>query len=397
MYQDEEKYQPTRRSEEIPSSPLSDSSPGLPALGSRLLNRYEIFGIRQGGLGVVYLVTDRQTGQQYAIKTYKPEFKHLAPGIEQFRSEVEFWINLEPHPNIVKAHFVEVVDGQPHLFMEYVDGGTRTSLRDWMRQGPLSREQAAGFAYQLCLAMEFANRTTEIVHGDLKPENILIDSNGVLKVTDFSLAHRVQISQGSYPRLQMGSWPYASPERFKGEVEDARSDMYSFGILFYEMLTGQLPYPFPLLDQAEGMEAQLRHFHLGRGGHELCQEFYYGSRTDPTNEILLKCLDDQAERFINFSGLRKSLEKRFSIDPAQYTSRLGSAGTDLHQRALALHRIGRFSEAMLLYNTLLQRHPYSAVLWFDAAQTLSAAGQHETAEAFLKRARELDSSVDSSL
>ncbi len=275
-------YQPT-----LPQSNQSNRNEpkynrkGFADIGQKLLNRYEIFRIKQGGFGIVYLVTDLKTGQEYAVKTYKHEFAYLTVNIEQFLSEVNFWINLEPHPNIVKAHFVEVIDERPYLFLDYVDGGITTSLRDWIRQGQITKDQAVDFAYQLCLAMEFANQKTEIVHGDLKPENILIDKEGTLKVTDFGLAHRVQISNGRYPRLGMGSWPYASPERLKGEVEDARSDIYSFGVLFYEMLTGKLPYPFPLLDSAEKLEKQFFNFHAERVDASFCRQFYYGKPSRP--------------------------------------------------------------------------------------------------------------------
>ncbi|HET9914183.1 MAG TPA: protein kinase [Anaerolineales bacterium] len=387
-------YQPTLpHGNQSDRNEPKDDRKGLADVGQQLLNRYEIFRIKQGGFGIVYFVTDHKTGQEYAVKTYKPEFAHLTPSTEQFLSEVNFWINLEPHPNIVKAHFVEVIGKQPYLFLDYVDGGANTSLRDWIWHGQISRDQAIDFAYQLCLAMEFANQKTEIVHGDLKPENILIDKEGTLKVTDFGLAHRVQIASGHYPRLSMGSWPYASPERFKGEVEDARSDMYSFGVIFHEMLTAKLPYPFPLLDYAEGLEKQFYNFHTRGGGRELCEKFYYGSIPDPSDGILLKCLDNQADRFINFSGLRRSLEKRFHIDPSKYVGRSKPKGTDLHQRALALHKIGHFSEAMVLYNTVLQQRPNEAVLWFDAAQTLLATGQNEIAQSFLNKARDLDPNI----
>ncbi len=389
-----DEYQPTLPQGDH-AGPVSSGESELEKsqLGQRLLDRYEVFRVRQGGFGIVYFVTDTKTSQEYAVKTYRQEFASLL-NTEQFLAEVDFWMRLEPHPNIVRAHFVEQIQGQPHLFMEYVGEGTMNSLRDRILRGKLDRDQAIGIAYQLCLAMEFVNQKTEVVHGDLKPENILIDGNGVVKVTDFGLAHRLQISDGQYPRLKMGSWPYASPERFRNEVEDSRSDMYSFGVIFHELLTGELPYPFRLSRSPQDLEAQLSHFHARRGGHDLCQEFYYGSRPDPSNGILLKCLDDQAERFINFSGLRRSLEKRFSLDPAKYQVHPKSSETHGHQRALALHRIGHFSEALSLYNTLLQQHPDEAILWFDAAQSLLAIGQMATAESFLNRAQDLDPEID---
>lgn len=389
-------YQPTlQQNDELGSHKNTEYRQEFWQLGQRLLDRYEIFGIRQGGFGIVYFVTDVETKQDYAVKTYKPEFAHSLQNIEQFQTEVRFWINLERHPNIVKAHFVEVIHERPYLFMDYVTGGAVTSLRDWLRRAKLSNDQAFGFAYQLCLAMEFANQKAEIVHGDLKPENILIDGNGILKVTDFGLAHRLQISQGQYPRLNMGSWPYAAPERFKREVEDCRSDIYSFGIILYELLTGKLPYPFELSQSPKALFKQLSDFHAGRGAHHLSEQLYYGGLSDPSGGIIVKCIDDQAERYLNFTGLRRSLEHRFKLAPSKYDASMKPRGEDLHQRALALHKTGHFSEALSLYNSLLQQHPSEAILWFDAAQTLFAIGQADTARSFMKRACELDPIIES--
>jgi serine/threonine protein kinase len=384
-------YQPTSQ-DPTPknSTEIVDSRGVLPQLGQKLLNRYEIFGVKEGGLGVIFFVTDLKTQRDYAVKTYKSNDAHLRPNIEQFHAEVNFWIKLEPHPNIVTAHFVEVIQEQAYLFMDYITGGENTSLRDWLREGNLNKDQAVNFAYQLCLAMEFANRKDEIVHGDLKPENILIDENGILKVTDFGLAHAVQISQGQYPKLNMGSWPYAAPERFKKEVEDSRSDIYSFGIILYELLTGKFPYPFQLSQSPSDLFKQLSDFHAGRGGHSLSEQMYYGD--DPSGGIIAKCIDDQGERYINFAGLRRSLEFRFKLTPPKDDPK--PKQDNLHQRALTLHKIGYFAEALLLYNRLLQQHPRDAALWFDAAQTLLADGQRDTAAHFLKQAFHLDPTLE---
>ena len=383
-------YQPTRQQDTIEgdASGAANYQRGIPGLGQKLLDRYEIFGIREGGFGVVFFVTDEKTQRDYAVKTYKPEFAHLLPSIEQFHAEVNFWIALDPHPNIVKAHFVEIIQGQPYLFLDYIAGGV--SLRDRLRSVTLEKEQAIEFAYQLCLAMDFANQNLEIVHGDLKPENILIDPNGILKVTDFGLAHRVQVSQGQYPRLSMGSWPYAAPERFRGEVEDSRSDIYSFGVILYELLTGKLPYPFALNQAPQDLFKQFSSFHWERGAHHLSHRMYYGALFDPSDGIIVKCLDDQAERYLNFAGLRRSFEHQFKLVPRPYITPVKPDEDDLHQRALSLHKIGHFGEALSLYNRLLQQHPNQAILWFDAAQTLLAVGQGETARSFLQRAIELD-------
>ena len=160
-------------------------SSNVPHLGQRFLDRYHVFGINnKGGFGFVFFVTDVKTGQEYAVKSIKPEFANSLSDLKQFREEIDLWINLAPHPNIVNAYSVEVVDRRPYLFMEYLPVG---SLRQLI--GRLNSNRAVHIAYQICLGMEFVNRKQrKIIHADLKPENILITSDGIPKITDFGLA-----------------------------------------------------------------------------------------------------------------------------------------------------------------------------------------------------------------
>jgi serine/threonine protein kinase len=379
---------------------LAEYREGFHLIGQKLLDRYEIFGVKQGGFGIVYFVSDSRTGQDYALKTYKSEFMDSLRGIEGFKAEVDLWIRMDPHPNIVKAYFVEVISDQPYLFLEYVDGGAQTSLRERLHSGRLGESQAIALAYQLCLGMEFAGQQGEVAHLDLKPENILIDRKGTPKITDFGLAHRVRMLRGRYPRVGAGTWPYAAPERFTGDVADSRSDIYSLGVIFYEMLTGDLPYPFELSKDPDKQYRQLAEYHAERQSREWLGRIYYegipgvGFKRE-IGLILNACLDHfQSERWQDFSVLREVFEREFNSRPPEYAIDTQVPEGDLYSRALTLHRIGRYSEALSAYNRLLQQHPDEGRFWLGAARTLLAIDQTASARQFLQRALRLDPTLE---
>ncbi|RLC82102.1 MAG: hypothetical protein DRJ03_19465 [Chloroflexi bacterium] len=394
-----DEYTPTLppESEGWDSSTTPEDERKYPQLGEKLLGRYEIFGVKEGGFGIVYFVTDLEADQDYAVKTYKPEFATSLPSIDQFKVEAAFWVNLESHPNIVKAHFVEVIEDQPYLFMEYITGGSKTSLRDWLRAGRIGVDQAVDFAYQLCLGMEFANSKREIAHCDLKPENILIDREGILKVSDFGLVQRVEVQQGKYPTVDSGTWAYAAPEHFTGQAVNNQSDIYSFGIIFYEMLSGRLPYPFKLNQDPKTQYKQLLDFHTSKGANDLSREIYYTgvAGVHGVGRIISGCIEYYTgNRDRDFRMLRERLEYEFKLRPRSYLNRDDSTKEDLYQRALSLHRVGRYSEALSIFNRLLQQRPDEGQLWLDTAKTQLAIGQKSSANKLLKRAIHLDPTLE---
>ncbi|HEY1351415.1 MAG TPA: protein kinase [Ktedonobacteraceae bacterium] len=365
--------------------------------------RYQPFRpAQQGGFGIVYFVSDQQTGQDYAVKTCRAE-QATYPDVERFKAEIDFWLNLEPYPHIVKAHFVEVVDGQPYLFMEYVDGGAHPDLASRLKAagGRLGVEQAVDFAYQLCLGMEFANRKGEVVHGDLKPQNLLIDRNNQLKVTDFGTAELIRVVEGAYPRSTRSTWEYAPPEMILEQLADNRADIFALGMILCEMLMGRettrqgtkrYPYPLFLSHDIREMYQQLQTFHKQHSMRQLCQQIYYDGIPGVPQDlsiIVSGCLsDDMSERFRDFTRLRNELERAFNLKPPVAGNQASAA--DLHRHALSLHRIGRYHEALNLFNRLLLQHPADGQLWLDAAETLQAAGFTIDAQEFRERAADLD-------
>ena len=197
--------------------------------------------IAVGGHGKLYRGQDRETGKQVVIKRLRPELLTQRPELmERFIREGEALSQLN-HPNIVKMIAAQEQDGEPIIVMEYVSGGDLRELMD--REGPLR------IARILEIALELADALTRthhlgIIHRDLKPSNVLLAEDGTPRLTDFGIASMkgkdLRLTQGS---SMLGSPAYMSPEACQGETLDMRSDIWSFGILLYEMLIGQLPFP----------------------------------------------------------------------------------------------------------------------------------------------------------
>lgn len=393
-----DEYVPTQPqdSSRIKFPALDEEDNKLPQLGDLLLNKYKITAKKEGGFGAVLFVTDISTNQKYAVKTYKLKLIDTLPSREQFKGEVDLWINLDPHPNIVKAHFAEFIEDRLFLFMEYVSGGT---LRDVIQR--LTIQEVIKFAYQICLAMEFVNRNRQkIVHADLKPENILITPSGIAKITDFGLAKPFQFFEDNFPREFSGTIQYMSPEQLCGEVLDEKSDIFSYGIMFYEMVMGKLPYPFDTkgLETTAQWRDRLKTFY-GSNDRAFTTDDY---RFVPWNKmpvngdvehLVLGCIfPKRNNRWPYFRELRQAFEFKFP-ELVHYRT-TSSEIIDLHQKALSLYKIGNLSIALNTFNKALKMNPNSAELWRDAAIVLVEAEMLSAAQNFLDRAKELNPSID---
>jgi serine/threonine protein kinase/predicted ATPase/Tfp pilus assembly protein PilF len=196
--------------------------------------------IGQGGMGTVYRGKDSQTGDSVAIKMLKKEIIDRDPeALRRFRQEGEALRQLN-HPNIVKVLGEEEQAGVHYLVMEYVGGG---SLRDVLDHSPkLSIQRALYIALDLADALTRAHRLN-ILHRDIKPANVLISTDGTPRLTDFGMAR-----MGGEPHITqdgaiVGTMAYLAPEAFSGEEVDERSDIWAFGVMLYEMLAGERPFP----------------------------------------------------------------------------------------------------------------------------------------------------------
>jgi serine/threonine-protein kinase len=190
-----------------------------------------------GGMANVYLAEDEQLGRRVAIKVLNDRYAQDEAFVERFRREAKSAAALS-HPNIVSIYDRGAADGHPYIAMEVIEGRSLKELI--VSRGPLPVAKAVDYAQQILAALRFAHRNG-IIHRDIKPHNILIGAEERLKVTDFGIA-RAGASQMTETGSIMGTAQYLSPEQARGSAVHAPSDLYSVGIVLYEMLTGQVPY-----------------------------------------------------------------------------------------------------------------------------------------------------------
>ena len=208
-------------------------------IGKRLDGRYEIQEIiGVGGMAVVYKAYDNIEDRIVAVKILKEEFVSNEEFTRRFKNESKA-IAVLSHPNIVKVFDVSFGDLIQYIVMEYIDGITLKELIE--KQGSLRWKDAVYFTIQILKGLQHAH-DKGIVHRDVKPQNIMVLSDGTIKVTDFGIARFARSEQRTITDKAIGSVHYISPEQARGEATDEKADIYSVGVMLYEMLTGQLPF-----------------------------------------------------------------------------------------------------------------------------------------------------------
>lgn len=208
-------------------------------IGKRLDGRYEIHElIGVGGMANVYRCTDTIDDREVAIKILKDEYLNNEEFIRRFKNESKA-IAMLSHPNIVKVYDVSFGDMIQYIVMEYIDGITLKEYID--RQGIIEWKDALHLATQILKALQHAHECG-IVHRDIKPQNIMLLQDGTIKVTDFGIARFSDKATRTMTEQAIGSVHYIAPEQARGDVTDGKTDIYSVGVMLYEMLTGKLPF-----------------------------------------------------------------------------------------------------------------------------------------------------------
>lgn len=207
-------------------------------IGTVLGNRYELIEkVGVGGMAIVYKAMDKLLNRFVAVKLLRSEFQGNEEFIRRFNIESQAAASLS-HPNIVSIYDVGQSEDLQYIVMEFIEGKT---LKEYIaeKKGSIYWKEATDIAMQICSALEHAH-SKHIIHRDIKPQNIMINTDNVIKVTDFGIARAA--SGGTMTMEAMGSAHYLSPEQARGGYTDQRSDIYSLGVLMYELYTGKLPF-----------------------------------------------------------------------------------------------------------------------------------------------------------
>ena len=208
-------------------------------IGTLVLNRYELLeNIGEGGMGIVYKAKCHLLNRFVAVKTLKAELSNDEAFVARFKREAKSAASLS-HPNIVNVHDVGAENNINFIVMEYINGKT---LKQVIKENDrLGSVKTLDIALQIAKALECAHKNN-IIHRDIKPDNILITEDNIVKVTDFGIAKVADVGTIAITNKVLGTAHYFSPEQARGRAVDCRTDIYSLGIVMYEMVTGRVPY-----------------------------------------------------------------------------------------------------------------------------------------------------------
>jgi hypothetical protein len=208
-------------------------------VATALEGRYQILKeLGRGGMGIVFHAYDKQLKEQVAIKILSPLLSNDSDALERLKREVSAARRIT-HSNVIRIHDISEINGLHFISMEYFHG---MNLKEYIkRHGPLSTMQAYNIAAQICDGLEAAHREG-VVHRDLKSQNIILDPTNKIKIIDFGLARTAHMEGMTATGLIMGTPEYMAPEQVSGKRIDERADIYSFGVILYELFTGKVPF-----------------------------------------------------------------------------------------------------------------------------------------------------------
>lgn len=350
-------------------------------VGEKIDGRYEVSAIHHGAMGVVYGCFDHETKLPRALKTVRARYANDKQVHSMFESEATVWVSLEKHPYIVRAYLVERFKNLPYVITEYVRGpeGMEGDLRGWLGHPRLTLPVAVAMALQIAQGMQHAVRKVpNLVHRDLKPANILVNGDGKAMVTDFGLVYVAQSGAGTPA--------YMSPEQWRDEALDARSDIYAYGCILFEMFTAHRL--FPALTERDWEEA-----HLGSVPAALTS--------------LVPEMPSEIDRFV-----QRCLEKGSTARPQSWDEVVAFFAGWFHQltgkavvfdfsslafdvdewltASYSLSNLKRFEEVLLACNRAIEIDPNVAVVWSNKGIALDNLKHYKDAILAHDRALAID-------
>lgn len=222
-----------------PSPANSQQITVMANLTSALESRYQVMQeLGRGGMGIVFLAYDKQLKENVAIKVLSPFLSHDPDSLERMRREVTSARKIT-HSNVIKIYDIAEAGGLHYITMEYFSG--ENLKQHILRKGLLTLQEGLQIAYQICDGLEAAH-AQGIVHRDLKSQNVILSDHGHLKIIDLGLSRTNQLEGMTATGLILGTPEYMSPEQVLGRRTDERSDLYSLGIILYEIFTGRVPF-----------------------------------------------------------------------------------------------------------------------------------------------------------
>ncbi len=358
---------------------------------------YEVLGVLGlGGFSVVYLVYSRESRAVSALKTLRDEYLEDRETRDQFRKEAKVWVDLERHPFVVRAHFIEELAGRLYIGMEYIEPNEEglNSLEGYIARRPPDLTQALRWSIQFCHGMEHAHACGIRCHRDVKPANIMIDREKVVKITDFGFAEVIDFSRARAVTDPMrrrkrvlpeysgfGTPTYMPPEQFQNAARcDERSDIYSFGVVLYQMASrGKLPYETDQWIPEKKKNSAV----VWREMHRLHTEAGVVPLTSPVFQVIQRCLQKEpSARYQSFKEMRTDLEallKRTAGETVDARHSRNLEAWELYNKAYSLSSLGHLEEAVAHYTRALDLEPDNSDAWNNKGVCLRKLGKLEEA------------------
>lgn len=379
------------------------------APGDWIEGRYEVSDVKRGGMGVVYLGYDRDKKEPVAIKTFQSRFLDNERAVSRFNHEATTWIMLEKHRYIVQARRVETIAGRPHIILEHISGpeGMGPDLRSWIDRKRLDLPQSIEFGLHIALGMQHANqRVPGLVHRDLKPANILVTHDAIAKITDFGLVRSVEYTDALLPgndpnsdsnprqntsnRLTrfgaiVGTAPYMSPEQCEAKDVDLRADIYAFGCILYEMLTGHQVFK-------EKKFSAWKQAHLHQ--KPVFDPQFEQHLPNRLQSLVLSCLEKLPDnRPENWGAIVDELAVIYEqVTGQKATLEITGPEMQVHElidKGYSLTELKRYDEALAAYDRAIGLQQDNALAWARKGRALRLMERYEEALAACDRALEI--------